>query len=342
VPNLPPPGKPLDLSKLVALKSYSFSSDRGFKISASASLPNPSLKNVPCALPFAIQIGPNHDTIAQVVASASTITTHRIGIQIEGDIVDLESGDALSSFLQNFLQGIDNPITVRGMSSMPGDYSGPNAPPPWVLRSLPSLELGLVFPAPTDQPDIIRSVTIEKMNLGEENGNIVASGTVVALVQLPDEMKQLSLNISAIRPDIMVHNGPVSGNDEYDPDHPPPRAFGRIAPDYFLNATTAVDPNTPGVLVIRAPFENLLLNVLDGRDNVLRDFVSQVIFKGGATAGIAGITDVQADVGVGGVLAVNGLPVQGEFFVGRNLMPMEYIGEFTRNRIAQLAGGASH
>jgi hypothetical protein len=248
------------------------------------------------------------------------VTTETIGIMIEGDILAVESGDALSTFLQHYLNGEGNPIRVRGLSAMPKGYNGPDAPPPWVLRSLPSLELDLVFPAPPDQPDIIREVTIEKIRLGQADGRMMASGTVVANIELPPGMERVALNVSAIRPDVMIHDGPVQGDtDEYDPDHPPPKAFGRIAPDYFLNSTTAPsqDPATPHRLVVRAPFENLLLDVLPGRDGVLSDFVTKILLKGGATAGIGGLVDVKADLGIG-ILDIAGLPVHGEFWAGRS------------------------
>lgn len=254
-----------------------------------------------------------------VVARASKVTSHKIGIDIEGDIVALESGDALSQFLQNYLQGDDNPITVRGLGEMPKGHSGSDAPPPWVLRSLPSLQLHLVFPSPKDRPDVVREVTIEQMRLGEANGQMIASGTVVALIELPDGMERVALNVSAIKPDVMVHDGPTNADVKYDPSKPPPKAFGRIWPNYHLNSTTArsEDPKTPHGLVVRAPFKDMPLDVLPGRDSVMSDFITKVIFKGGATAGIAGIADVKADIGVGGTLDIGGLPVHGEFWVGR-------------------------
>lgn len=320
VPNFPPPGRPLNLTRLVTLHEYALSNNAGgIKIAATASVPNPSLRSVPFALPFAILV--EGTIMAQVVARASRVTTSTIEIQLSGDVSTLANSEPLNNLLQHYLRGEGSPITVRGHGAMPHGYEHSDIPPPWVLKTLPSLSVDLEFPGPNPKPEIVKQVTIEGMKIGEANGQMIASGTVVADVELPRGLEQIHINVTAIKPDVMVSDGVEDdqGGDEYDPENPPPKAFGRISPDVFLNSTTepGTDPNRPDILIVRAPFTDLALDVLPGRDGILRGFVSKVVFKGGAMAGIGGVADIEADLFSGGLLQVGGLPVHGEFWVKR-------------------------
>jgi hypothetical protein len=158
------------------------------------------------------------------------------------------------------------------------------------------------------------------MKLGSGD-SIEASGTVVALVQLPPGLERVDLNVSSILPDVLIFDGSADGHDDRpDPRNPPEGAFARIHPAHFLNSTTARsdDPATPDALVVRAPFENVPLQILEGRESIFRAFVSKVIFKGGANAGIGGVVDVRADLGVGDDIEIGDLPVTGDFWVGRS------------------------
>ena len=80
--------------------------------------------------------------------------------------------------------------------------------------------------------------------------------------------------------------------------------------------TTPAD--IPSRIIVRAPMSDIPLDVLPGRDNILSDFVGKVVFKGGALAGIKGVAAVRLEIpGVANRVTLDDLPVQGEFWVGR-------------------------
>jgi hypothetical protein len=164
---------------------------------------------------------------------------------------------------------------------------------------------------------------------------MLASGIVIAEISLPPGMEPVEVDISAVRPDILVFDGPPpddddnevkgtagldddedgDGNEEY-----PARAFGHIKPEDYLHSTSEryVNPEHPDWIVVKAPMEDIPVEILHGRDGVMRAFVSKVVFKGGALAGIKGQADVNVKVkGVGGEVGLGGLPVRGEVWIGR-------------------------
>lgn len=248
----------------------------------------------------------------------------RINLSMSGEIVanlvDQTIRDSpLSKFLQNYLHGLDNPIVVQGLSRIPTFARNTTFPPEWLLDSMPSLSLGLTFPGPQPPPKIIQSVTIEHMRLAERAGKMRASGTIIAEVELPDGMKTVNVDIVEVLPDVLVYDG-EAGEEDPDPDDPPPRAFGHILPDEFLDSETEIstDPEYPYRLIVRAPLYDIPLNVLPGRDKVLSDFVGKVVFKGGEQAGVKGTASVRVELkGIDGRVRLDGLPVKGEFWVGR-------------------------
>jgi len=150
-----------------------------------------------------------------------------------------------------------------------------------------------------------------------------ASGTVVAEIELPEAMRAVELDVMAVKPDVLVFDGPSSDTDDDDDDDNddlPPRAFGHIHPDDFLDATSTLstDPAHPRRLVVRAPMTDIPLDILPGRDAILRGFVSKLVFKGGAMAGISGGASVRVTlIGIDGKVMLSDLPVSGEVWVGR-------------------------
>ncbi len=162
---------------------------------------------------------------------------------------------------------------------------------------------------------------------------------------IPPEMGGVDVDIVGVKPDVLIYNGPVQDLEESnipssspislyrvseDEDDYPARAFGHINPTFYLPSTTlptisdpsdppSSDPPTSGKrLTVRAPITNLPLDVLPGRDPILRDFVSKIVFKGGALAGIDGEAAVKVKVGgLSGKVGLSGLPVRGEVWVGR-------------------------
>lgn len=258
----------------------------------------------------------------------------RIGIHISGVVVADLSGEtrhlkhnasdsALSLFLQKYLHGLDNAISVRGLSALPTFARPELSPPNWLLATLPSLSVPLSFPGPSPKPKIIQSVTIEHMRLSEAGGKMLASGTVIAEISLPEGMESVDLVIDAVKPDILVFDGPPpeDGEDVADDEEEyPARAFGHIQPEEYLHATSERygNPEHPAWITVRAPMEDVPVEILPGRDGVMRGFVSKVVFKGGAVAGIKGDANVKVRVkGVDGEVGLGGLPVKGEVWVGR-------------------------
>jgi len=252
----------------------------------------------------------------------------KLDILIDGVVVadftpGLDASDsAISVFLQNYLSGRDNPILIRGLSNLPSFAHSRLTPPHWLLSTLPSISVPLSFPGPSPKPKIIQTVTIESMRISESRGKLLASGTVLAEISLPKGMEAVDVDINAVKPDIMVYDGPVDDDDadEGDGDEYPPKAFGHINPEEWLKATSEryQNPEHPDWITVRAPMEDIPVEILKGRDGVMRAFVSKLVFKGGAVAGIKGTADVQVQLkGVRGQVGLGGLPVKGEVWVGR-------------------------
>jgi hypothetical protein len=252
--------------------------------------------------------------------------SHHINLTMSGRILANLSRESaadhdspLSVFLQKYLHGLDNPIIVTGMSRIPLFANVSEKPPSWLLQGLSSLTLPLIFPGPRPPPRIIQSVTIEHMRISERAGKMRASGTVVAEIELPPAMQTVQVDVMEVLPDVLVYDG-LAGDEEADPNDPPPRAFGHICPEEFLDAITerSRDPEHPHRLIVSAPLTDVPLEVLPGRDTIFREFVSKVVFRGGAQAGVKGIASVRVElVGVNGRVRLDNLPVKGEFWVGR-------------------------
>ncbi|KAL7420525.1 hypothetical protein Q5752_004475 [Cryptotrichosporon argae] len=359
LPNLPHPGRPLSLNSLLTLDAYHLStSNSALSIIANASVPNFIPRDLiapphqdrrlrlglPFQLPFSVSLANSTTPIAHVLTAPVTLRpeSEHIALSVAGTIDSSISShsDLLSTFLQNYLHGLPNPVVIRGSAAARFPFPGPvppyvvPPPPAWLLASLPSLAVPLEFPAHVPKPQVVKSVTIDNMRIGEKAGKMTASGTVVVVVELPDEMAGVDVDVGAVLPNVLVFDGPApddagsdpgAGLEPGEPDGPgepayPPRAFGRIRPDAYLSSTTSrsTDPAHPRALVVRAPLVDQELLVLSGRDAVLSDFVSKVVFKGGAQAGILGTADVKAGMGgIAGTVDIRRLPVRGEFWVGR-------------------------
>ncbi|WWC57957.1 uncharacterized protein I303_100492 [Kwoniella dejecticola CBS 10117] len=355
IPNLPNPGRPVNLSELVTLQHYSFNtsqSPQALTIEALATVPNfaPALNvTLDFSLPFSIALPAlqgkfvGESKMAEVITQPLTIggVQKDIQLRISGvitadlsehstSLIASSSSSPLSLFLQNYLHGKDNPITVTGLSALPPFVPSTTPHPPnWLLRTLPSLSLPLTFPGPKPKPKIIESVTIDHMRISESGKKMKASGTVIAQIELPHDMQSVQIDVVEVLPDVLVFDGPSPEDD--DGDQPPsdgygdsadfpPRAFGHIRPEDYLNSTTSIsgDPNFPNRLIVSAPLKDVDLDILPGRDGVLSDFIGKVIFKGGALAGVKGLANVGVKiVGVNGKVRLENLPVRGEFWVGK-------------------------
>ncbi|KAJ9109220.1 hypothetical protein QFC21_000549 [Naganishia friedmannii] len=276
----------------------------------------------------------------------------RIRIHVEGVVKtggehssdtrdDGDSGDdgntALSMFLNNYLQGRPNNVTILGLPTFPLDASpdarinmttppsGNDVVPPAWMQTLVSESVHAVIPFPAPSPNrtnLIRSVTIEQMKISERAGKMRASGVVVVVASLPRDLADIEVAVRGVLPDVLVSDGKFEGGDgeEVDPGMPPypARAFGRIHPPEYLAAVSSPSPDDPALLIVRAPLHDVPLDILPGRDKVLSDFVTKIVFKGSAEAGIVGNAAVHVDVvGIGKEVEVRRLPISGVVNVGR-------------------------
>ena len=85
----------------------------------------------------------------------------------------------------------------------------------------------------------------------------------------------------------------------------PARAFARIRPDDWL-PSSSTKVNGTNAYEVTAQVVDVPLEVLPGRDALLRSFIAKVLFSGreGALAGVKGTAAV--------AVAVDGLPVEGD------------------------------
>ena len=256
------------------------------------------------AVPVAAFLG--RQKMAEVVTDPVSLAASSLNVTMAGQVAQLDSS-ALSAFLQNYLHGIDTPITVKGLGFIPS-FSNITLPQ-WVLQALSSFAAPLVFPGPRPPPKVIHSVTIEHMRI-TPGSRIYASGTVIAQIDLPRGMEHMDVDVTGVLPDVVIYDGPVEDG----------KSFGHVRPEEYLNATTAKgeDVFNPDRLTVRAPIENVPVQILPGKDRVLSDFVRRIVFKGGALAGIDGNASVIAQItGVRHSVQLDDLPVRGETWVGR-------------------------
>jgi hypothetical protein len=268
-----------------------------------------------------------NETRAGLVKMADVVTMpiklrgqDTLRINIEGVVTsdsDTTGGDddALSGFLHN------RGLPVFPSAASPDPAEGQHIPPEWLHRLLPNIHAVVAFPGPQPPPKLIESVTIEQMKISESSGKLRASGVVLVHARLPPDLTDIQVDINGVRPDILVFDGEAAPSGEpVDPAVPPypAKAFGRIHPDEYLIAMSELDPADPGVLIVRAPIHDVPIDILQGRDKVLSDFVGKIVFKGSAVAGIVGNAAVRLHVvGMNRPFEVDRLPVRGVVTVGR-------------------------
>lgn len=235
-----------------------------------------------------------------------------------------DTNPALSLFLRNYLHGLDNPVVVHGLPYLPWNGTVLDrrlpAPPSWMSNIVQDLELDVSFPGPRPAPKLIKSITVRDMRISESRGGMRASGLVVAEIELPEHLRGVEVDVTGVLPDVLVFDGVPTEGGDVDPDELPYplKAFGRIHPDEYLPATSQPSPELPGILLVEAPIHDVPVQVLPGRDKVMSDFVSKIIFKGGALAGIKGRAAVSVMVpGMASEVHVTKISVNGEFTVGK-------------------------
>lgn len=319
IPNFPKPGKPLNLTQLVDLKTYNVSTDDALRISARAAVPNPGLpqdivERFDFGVPFDVEL--EAVPVAQGVATLSGASRTHLFVSVEGLGTNLtgKAEKPLARFLQRFMKGQPNAVTVRGEAAADPGLPRTKPAPAYLAKSLPDVVVDLEFPGPDPVPELVKSMSIEDMSIEQgDDGGMAASGTMVALLAMPKGLEGVRLNVTGVRPDVLIYDGETAPQDPYDPSHPPPRAFSRITTAQFLNATTTAGDDGA---VVRAPFKHLPLRVLDGHEAVFQGFIRKIILQRGALAGIDGVADARASLPIG-EMDVHGLPVNGSMWIGR-------------------------
>lgn len=307
---------------MVKIKNYNVSTDDGLRISAQADVPNPGLseaaiKRFDFGVPFAVEL--EGVPVSDGVATLSGSSRSHLSVSVEGIGANMtgKAEKPLSRFLRRYMKGLSNNVTVQGQSKADPALPKTKPAPEYLAKSLPDITVNMSFPGPNPAPEIVKSISIEDMTIGQgEEGGMAASGTVVALLVLPKGLEGVKLNVTGVRPDVLIYDGTTTPQEPYDPAHPPPRAFSRISTDYYLNATTAVAEDGA---VVKAPFKDLPLHVLDGRDSVFQGFIKKIILQRGALAGIDGVADAKARLPIGD-MEIEGLPVNGSLWIGRSAL----------------------
>ena len=161
------------------------------------------------------------------------------------------------------------------------------------LLLFPSLSTEVTFPAPNPRPRVLRNVTIKDMRIKPGGNAFLASGTVQALIVLPQGF-DVSLDVLFI---LLVFDGEVpfiayehdgrrhQPPDELPPDMPlpdpiPEGAFGHIRPWGWL-ASRCVPVNLESqsdgaAYAVSAKVEDVPLEVLPGRQREFSNFVKKV------------------------------------------------------------------
>ncbi|KAH6903298.1 hypothetical protein BKA70DRAFT_1302126 [Coprinopsis sp. MPI-PUGE-AT-0042] len=315
IPGLPEPGSgsPLpDPSELIVLKSFALNSASSrLNISADAMVLNPApeaFKFTSPPLPFTVSI---FDDEGATVDMASVV---RLPLKSS-------SSSALSTFLNRYLSGNVNPISIAS-------------------QSFPGLSVTTNFPGPNPRPHVLRNVTIHDMKIKAHahGGGFLASGIVSARIVLPKGMN-IGMDVSRVFPDVLVFDGEVGDEDVEDatlpsdplPDPIPPRAFGRIRPDKWLIAESRGDDQGEGegaAYAVQAEVKDVPMEVLPGRQKEFSEFVRKVIFHSdGALAGLLGTAAVEVEVeglpmehtkAKSNHLTLTGLPFQGSVRINKH------------------------
>jgi hypothetical protein len=206
--------------------------------------------------------------IASISTNPFTLTHPNITLPISGHVLPFstQGSSLLSSFLSRYLSAEPNDLVV----------SSP---------LFPGIHVKTKFPAPNPKPKLLRNVTIHDMKI-KPGSVFLASGDVVATIVLPAGINVM-INVQEILPDVLIFDGEVPEDIKIQrkppvpplPDPLPDRAFGRIRPDDFVNATCEPVEGEPGMgstFIVSARIVDVPLEVLPGRQNEFSKFVGKV------------------------------------------------------------------
>lgn len=319
------------LHNVKALKDLAFEWDMPWRIPFAISLPTPAPRKNRTS-PATARDG--DDVLmahVDMLPFHLSMDTKKIPLSLTGALIRAEEGGdklraALGDFLGRFLKGQSSPVRIRyDAAYTAGPTSSLPAPPPFIGRLLSDFGAVTVpFPAPPSG-QLLKNVTIEGMRVRPEGGEVLCSGTVKGVLELPEEMKALQslLDITQIQPDVLVYDGdlpkPKAEGEEYPPDPLPRNAFGRLKTDHLIPATTVLDP-THNRTLLEAKLVDVPIELLPGRGDAFRRYVGKILFGGGGDKGVetsvAGLSDVVASVQGFGEVTLDHLPIQGTFYVG--------------------------
>lgn len=270
-------------SQLVTVESFDISStDKEIQLHARATVIDPAPPDFQMtlpALPFIVSIpAANTDThipIAFAETHSFSLTHPNVTLAISGKVLPLPSTaiDALSSFVSRYLSLQHNPISITS-------------------PLLPSLAINTDFPAPATKPKVLRDVTIRNMKVKPYGTELLATGEVFGLIVLPKGMN-FQMEVHEIMPDILVFDelGYVDdllpplmtfGNVPSRPSEPiPPRAFGHILPDDWLDAQSAYNgtDDEGSMFSVTASLVDVPIQVIPGREAEFSNFVSKVWYS---------------------------------------------------------------
>jgi hypothetical protein len=326
LPGFPHPGRntPVPpLADFITLRSFQLANDADrLIIQAVATVVDPAPMTLNATTPtFSLIVSLPFNSSLIPIASVQTdpfdLTHPNITLGINGHVLPLppKASPALSTFLNRYLSGHSNPISIT-------------------TPLVPDLTVEAKFPGPDYKPQILRNVTIHGMKV-KPGSPFLVSGTVLAQIVLPKGMN-IDLDVKRVLPDVLVFDGEVPEDVHTDntpespplPDPLPEGAFGHIRPDDWLNSRcVSVEPEDEegSTFAVSAKIADVPLEVLPGREKEFRNFASKIIFGNVAVAGLLGTAAVGIDVrglsfdgpGHSDGMELSGLPFRGNVKLGK-------------------------
>ncbi|TIB17589.1 hypothetical protein E3P92_01004 [Wallemia ichthyophaga] len=207
---------------------------------------------------------------------------------------------ALSRFLSDFLNNAPTPFKITGGAARKNT-------PSWLKQVLKNFEYNFDLPGVPPMPDIVRNVHMENLSVHRKSGfpwpnpfpgqpggpgQVLVSGTLIADIALPDQLRSLPINVNSILPYLIIYNGAPPPLNSTQSESYPRNAFAIFHPDEAFDAFTefANDPDNvdaPQVTRLYAEVRDAPIKLIEGRDSVFRSFMGKMLF-GKAMAGVDG------------------------------------------------------
>lgn len=315
------------------------------------------------SLPFVVSLSDTNSSNATVtVATGSTepfsLTHPNITLHLSGTVPPLprSSSPLLSAFLSAYLAGVDAPIVVGSpllpALKLPAVFPAPH-PKPQILRDVHIRDMRITLRGESvlASGTIFAHVVLPSGIFVEVDAQKIWPDVLVFDGEVPSDDEDEDEGGDGLRSlyhgsghyesghfpiSFLSHKhkkedkGRATIPKEPLPTPLPPRAFARIRPEDWLPAHSVPLSGTGAAYEVTAQVVDVPLEVLPGRDRLLRSFVSKVLFGGraGALAGVKGtaavavavdglpVRDDDEDRG-GHVMELTGLPFSGSVRIGR-------------------------